>query len=207
MRHGFSKPRKKVAKRRNVKSGLKSTLAHPTDHHERAKNFLTDVEIEKLLEAAKRGRHGARDHLLLLMMYRHGLRVSEAVGLRREHVNLKQSRLWVERLKNSLSVEHPILGDELRAIKRYLATRGDKLPWLFISERDVEMTRQAVNYLVRCAAEGAGLKGVHPHTLRHSCGYHLANQGSDLRTIQDYLGHRDPKHTVHYMRNPRQSGH
>jgi len=41
---------------------------------------------------------------------------------------------------------------------------------------------------------------VHPHTLRHSCGYHLANQGSDLRTIQDYLGHRDPKHTVHYTR-------
>ena len=70
-------------------------------------------------------------------MYRHGLRVSEAVGLRRDQVNLAQARLWVQRLKNSLSVEQPIAGDELRAIKRYLATRTDKLPWLFVSERSL----------------------------------------------------------------------
>ena len=110
------------------------------------------------------------------------------------------ARLWVERLKNSLSVEHPIAGDELRAIKRYLATRDDKLPWLFVSERGQPMTRQAVNYLIGAAAKVAGLKNVHPHTLRHSCGYYLADRGTDLRTMQDYLGHRDPRHTVHYTR-------
>jgi site-specific recombinase XerD len=62
------------------------------------------------------------------------------------------------------------------------------------------MTRQAVNYLIREAAERAGLKNVHPHTLRHSCGYYLADKATDLRTMQDYLGHRDPRHTVHYTR-------
>jgi len=98
------------------------------------------------------------------------------------------------------SVEQPIAGDELRAIKRYLNMRTDNLPWLFISEREQPLTRQAVNYIIKCAAKRCQLVNVHPHTLRHSCGYYLANKGSDLRLIQDYLGHRDPKHTVHYTR-------
>ena len=106
----------------------------------------------------------------------------------------------VKRSKNSLSTEQPLAGDELRAIKRYLATREDKLPWLFLSERGQPMTRQAVNYLLREAGERAGLGRVWPHMLRHSCGYALANKGADFRVIQDYLGHRDPRHTTRYTR-------
>ena len=130
--------------RRNVKS----EAARLTDEHERARNFLSDAELDVLLGAARKGRHGVRDYLLLLMMVRHGLRVSEAVRLRRQDLNLGRARVWIRRLKNGLSVEHPVAGDELRAIKRYLHTRHDALPWLFVSECGQPMTRQSVNYLI-----------------------------------------------------------
>ena len=183
-----------MAKRQKVKSG------RVTDAHERTKDFLDPSEIDRLLDAAKENRHGIRDYVLLLMMYRHGLRVSEGIKMRLDALNLKQSSLWVKRLKNSLSTQQPITGDELRAIKRYLVTRDDRLPWLFVSERGHQLTRQAINYIIKTAGERAGLGHVHPHMLRHSCGYYLADKGTDLRTMQDYLGHRDPRHTVHYTR-------
>lgn len=108
---------------------------------------------------------------------------SEACAL-----NLKQPRIWVRRGKNSLDTERPIEGDELRAIKRYLTARTDKLPWLLISERGQPLTRQAVNYLIAQAGSRAGLGDVWPHMLRHSAGYALSNRGHDFRLLQDFMG-------------------
>ena len=181
---------------RNVKSSKKET----TNFHEKGKDYLSDSEIKIFLEASKKTRYPKRNYLLLLMMYRHGLRVSEVIALKKTDINLKDSRVWINRLKGGLSTEHPISGDELRAIKRYLNSREDNLPWLFVNERGVPLTRQAVSYIVKVVGGKADIENIHPHTLRHSCGFYLSNMGYDLRLIQDYLGHRDPKHTAQYTR-------
>jgi site-specific recombinase XerD len=174
--------------------------ADTVDAHERAKDFLSELEVDALIAGARRGRHGERDALLILLMFRHGLRVSEAIRLRIDHLSMKEARVDVQRLKGGLDVQQPLGGDELRAVKAYLRTRGDRLPWLFIGERGTPLTRQAVSYLLRAAGEAAKLGHVHPHMLRHGCGYYLANEGYDMRLIQDYLGHRDPRHTARYTR-------
>lgn len=166
----------------------------------RAKDFLDPSEIARFLDAAKAGRNPARDQLLFLMMYRHGLRCSEGADLRIEDISLDRATVWIRRLKGSNSGMHPIEGDELRAIRRYLATRKDALPWLFISERRGRLTRFAINYLVSETAERASLAAVHPHMLRHSCGYALADKDVPLRVIQEWLGHRSIEMTVRYTR-------
>jgi len=187
-----------VSNFRTVKNMKSLTVDH------RVKDFMTEAEIEQFLTAARKGLHGARDYLLGLMAYRHGFRVSELIDVRLEEVDLATARLHVRRLKGSLTTEHPIEGDELRAIRAWLRVREQSkfahLPVLFISERG-PMTRQAVNYLFEQIGKRAGFGfKVHPHMLRHSCGYYLANKGHDTRLIQDYLGHRNIHHTVRYTR-------
>ena len=126
---------------------------------------------------------------------------SAAIGTRRGQLDIKRSRLWVERLKGSLSVEHPIAGDELRAIKRYLATRTDNLPWLFVSARQAQLTRQAVNYTVRLAGEKGKVGRVWPHMLRHSCGYYLAAGARICARCRTTSGTEIPsaRHTTHVL--------
>ena len=172
----------------------------PDDEHERNKDFLSEQEVEMLRKEARAGRYGERDDCLILMLCRHGLRASEAAELRIKDLDLKTSRLWVGRLKGSLSTHQPIEGDELRVIKRYLATRDDDLPWLFITERGGQLTRSGIYRLITRIAERVGFENVHPHTLRHSCGYYLAEKQTSDRVIQDYLGHRNPRHTMRYTR-------
>lgn len=120
------------------------------DLPEKSKNFLTETEVERFLQAAKSGRHGIRDHAMMLLMYRHGLRETELCRLVVSALDLDTARIWVERLKGSLSTHHPLDGDELRAVRRYLRLRNSRLPWLFLTERVGPFTRQGVYYLVRC---------------------------------------------------------
>ena len=165
----------------------------------RSREYLTPSEMERLLGAARTsGRHGARDRTLLLLMYRHGLRVSEATALRWDQVDLKAGHLAVQRLKNGVATSHPLRGPELRAL-RQLRRDWPETPYLFVSERGGPMTASNVRKMMARAGSEARIGfPVHPHMLRHACGFKLANEGHDTRSLQHYLGHKNIAHTVRY---------
>jgi len=166
------------------------------------RKHLVSAEVQKLLDATKDTRHAARDRCFLLLMFRHGLRVSEACGLQRSQVDTDSRVLHVTRLKAGLSTTHPLRGDELRVIKTWLTARAQMQPEteaFFISERRGPLSRKTAWLMIRNYGRLADLPlEAHPHMLRHACGYALADQGADTRLIQDYLGHRNIQHTVRY---------
>lgn len=165
----------------------------------RPREYLRPDEVERLVAAAGRvGRHGHRDATLLLIAYRHGLRVSELVSLRWDMVDLTQGHLHVTRAKNGTPSVHPLRGPELRALRRLLKSYPGS-PYIFVTERGGPMTTAVVRKLIVRAGSEAGIPfPVHPHMLRHSAGFKLANDGQDTRAIQHYLGHKNIQHTVRY---------
>jgi len=182
----------------NIENGKVSPPLRKTNKESRSREYLTPDEVDRLMVAAKSvGRHAHRDATLILMAYRHGLRVSELVALRWDMVDLKQGLLHVARLKNGVESVHPIRGPELRALRKL--QREYSSAYLFVTERKGPLTTSTVRKIIARAGEKAkiGLP-VHPHMLRHSTGYKLANDGHDTRAIQHYLGHKNIQHTVRY---------
>ena len=165
----------------------------------RSREYLTPDEVKGLIKAAKNiGRHGHRDAALILLTYRHGFRVSELIALRWDQIDLKQGLLHVNRLKNGTPSNHPIRGPEIRALRR-LQREYPETPYVFVTERKGPLTASTVRKILARAGKEAKLPfPVHPHMLRHACGYKLANDGHDTRAIQHYLGHRNITHTTRY---------
>ena len=142
---------------------------------------------------------------MLLLMFRHGLRVSELCAMRLSDVNVTTKELHVKRLKGCDSGPHALYNGESGAIKAWLVEREKMKPpadcdTLFISERRKPLSRCTVWVMIGRLAAAAGLDhlDIHPHMLRHSCGYALVNKGTDIRIIQGYLGHRSISSTVRY---------
>ena len=165
----------------------------------RSREHLTRDEVERLMNAAgKTGRHRHRDRTLILIAFRHAFRVSELVSLRWEQVDLKQGLLHVRRSKNGSPSTHPLRGPEIRALRR-LQRDYPETPYVFVTERKGPLTTSSVRKMITRASMKAELGfPVHPHMLRHACGFYLANEGHDTRSIQHYMGHKNIQHTVRY---------
>jgi integrase len=165
----------------------------------RSREHLTAAEVEQLAAAARRNRWGHRDSTMILVAWRHGLRASELVDLRWDQIDFATATLHVRRVKRGTPATHPILGDELRALRRLQREQAPASPFVFTSERGGPFTTAGFARMMERAGVEAKIPfKVHPHMLRHACGFALANKGHDTRALQAYLGHRNIQHTVRY---------
>lgn len=163
----------------------------------RPREHLTEREIEKLIDAAKGNRWGQRDSTMLLLCFRHGLRASELCTLQWSDVEFGSATLHLRRAKGGVTATHPLLGDELRALRTL--KRGAQSPFVFVTERGAPFSTAGFAKLVERAGVRAKMPfKCHPHQLRHACGFALANRGTDTRTLQGFLGHRNIQSTVRY---------
>jgi len=173
--------------KRTVRSGRR-----PNGHY-RTREYLTEKEVERLIKAAGRNRYGHRDATMILLAFRHGLRASELCSLRWEQVDLAHARLHVSRLKSGIPSVHPLAGTELRALCR-LQREQEPSRYLFLSERGAPMSAVGFRRMITRLGKAAKMPfSVHPHMLRHACGFKLANDGHDTRARDwpDLVGRRD----------------
>src|SRR6201981_1014458 len=167
----------------------------PTVRGGRAKNadyrrreYLTEKEIDKLLAAAGDSRNPGRDRLLILMAFRHALRVSELVDLRWQQVPLDTATFDIRRAKNGTPGIHGLQGDELRLL-RALKREHPHADFVFLSERKAPLSVDGAQKLIERLGEAAKLPfPIHAHMLRHAAGYALAARGGDTRAPPDFCG-------------------
>jgi integrase len=165
----------------------------------RAREYLTATEIDRLLAAAKANRYPHRYATMVLVAYRHGLRPAEAIALRWDQIDFQQGRIHVTRVKNSDPAVHLLAGTVMRALRRLQREQQPASSFVFTSERGAPFTTRGFRIMVQRLGVAAGFAyTVHPHMFRHACGYKLANDGHDTRSLQAYLGHKNIQHTVRY---------
>jgi type 1 fimbriae regulatory protein FimB/type 1 fimbriae regulatory protein FimE len=173
------------------------TPRRPKNADVRPREHLTQHEVDRLIAAGKGNRYGHRDATMLLIGFRHGLRASELCELQWSDIEFETATLHIWRAKGGTSTTHPLLGDEMRALR--LLKREAKSPFVFVSERGAPFTVSGLQKFIERAGVEAKIEfKVHPHMLRHATGFVLANRGTDTRTLQAYLGHRSIQSTVRY---------
>jgi site-specific recombinase XerD len=187
---------------KNVRNATSRSKGRQRNGAYRIREHLTETEIDKLLAALKHNRHGHRDWLVGLVIYRHGLRVSEACDLRWDDIDLPKRTMIVRRLKGSTDSVHDLERDEvngLKLLKRQQQINGIKGAYVFINERGQPFGRMGIGRMIERAGEFARLPfPVHVHMLRHSTGFALAARGMDTRRLQHFLGHASITNTVRY---------
>lgn len=166
--------------------------------------ILTSKEVELFLEQPDpRDAKGCRDKAMLELLYATGIRVSELIGLNLEHLNLSAGFLRCEnRKKERIIPLYPTavkaLGDYIEHVRPQIIEQPEERA-LFVNMNGSRMSRQGFWKIIKHYQDMAGIqKDITPHTLRHSFAAHLLENGADLRSIQEMLGHADISSTQVY---------
>jgi len=158
--------------------------------------YLTEGEIEQIIRATR----SHRDALMVLIGYRHGLRVSELVGIQWRQLDLDTGHFRVRRAKHGEDAIHPLGGREIRGLRKIRREQPVEFRFVFDNGRGETMTRNGFYKLLARAGAAAGIPNISPHTLRHACGFKLVNQGMDTLSLAAYLGHRNVQNTARYTK-------
>jgi integrase len=181
---------------KSVKPTVRGGRSKNADYRQR--EYLTEAEVDKLVGAAGESRNPVRDRLLILMAFRHAMRVSELVNLRWEQIHLDTATVHIKRAKNGTPGIQGLQGDELRLL-RALRREHPHADFVFLSERKAPLSVDGAQKLIERLGETAKLPfPIHAHMLRHAAGYALAARGIDTRTLQAFMGHRSIANTVIY---------
>jgi site-specific recombinase XerD len=174
-----------------------ATLKKPR-RQDRIIQALTQEEVQRLFAVITT----KRDRVLFRVAYRHGLRASEIGLLSRSDADLRTGRLTIHRLKGSLSGVYPVQPDIQKLLKAYLRSREDVSPYLFVSNRQVPISRHTLWHLMQTYGEAANLPPAKRtfHILKHSIATHLLDAGADLAFVRDWLGHANIQNTLIYAR-------
>jgi integrase len=168
---------------------------------------LSDAEVRRLIAAARKGRYGARDALMIELAWHHGLRASELCSLTWDDVKGgRLPTLFIRRCKGGKDHYNPLSGEHLRALNALRPTEPGAT--IFTTERGDAFTTGGFAKMVERAGRAAGLKfKVHPHQLRHACAEHLAPKINQLE-LAEHLGMRDARTLSHYYAgNPERRRH
>jgi type 1 fimbriae regulatory protein FimB/type 1 fimbriae regulatory protein FimE len=175
---------------------IEGTKPAPSIVLDTRREYLTEAEVERLIRAAE----NQRDRTMILVAYRHGLRVSELIGLQWSQIDLDAGRVRVRRAKGSDDSVQPLGGREVRGLRKLRRSQPVGSRFLFLTRLGGPMTRNSFYKMLEKAAAKAGLEGVHPHLLRHGCGFKLVNDGMDTLSLAAYLGHRQLANTRRYTK-------
>ena len=157
--------------------------------------YLTQDELKNLLKVID----NKRDLAIVRVAYYHGLRVSEVGMLTLEDVDLNRGRIRINRLKGSQGGEYPMHPSEIKAVKAWLKERKDA-NCLFPSRRGMPISRRTLDYMMKAYGEKAGIPEDkrHFHVFKHSIATHMMDAGADIRSVQDWVGHKNIQNTVVY---------